>query len=184
MRFLYPPEIAESVCPCVCLYVNVRVGGRKRRGEVGTESKMWFPVYCWQMFVSAHPHINHRNHPAEDQRMEWISLSRGCPYHVVHRISTRTPEPSCPGPSHTNTQCVFQLPIPLTGPEKGLRGLGVGKQLYSRTKPRVKTQSVFCPWVAAGKPRTCVQEYWKVRKAARSCEEMVSASCQIPLTLG
>lgn len=42
-------------------------------------------------------------------------------------------------------------------------------------------QSMFHLWTAAGKPRSCVQEYWKVGKTAPRCEEMVSASCQIPL---
>lgn len=96
MRFFTPPRhCRERVCACVCTCV---VGERKRRREVGTKLKIRFPVYCWQ--ISAYPHIIHRNDPGEDQRVGWISVSTGCPHHVVHAgISTRSPcspETSCP----------------------------------------------------------------------------------------
>lgn len=90
--FLHPQDIPESMGTCVC---TCTLRGRKRRRELGTELKIRLPVCCWQIFVSAHPHIIHRNDPGEDQRMGWISVSRGCLYHVVHvGISTRTPAPA------------------------------------------------------------------------------------------
>lgn len=188
---LHTPKTFQWACMRVCARACGPAcwGRRERRRGSGRRvaELVLFPVYSWKTVVSACPHAVHGNDLGGDQSMGWSSIPRGCPYHGLDAsISARPPaaaalSPKTSCPRFTNTGSVFhQLdsfcsPTPLPGPEEGLTGRVLGKRLYSRTKVQTENRKIFQLLTAAGKPRSCVQGYWKAGQAGARCEKVVAS---------
>lgn len=99
----YTPRTLQSASTWVCLCVYVHAGGEEKVMWSGHWAKDVISSLLLEMFVSAHPHIIHRNDPAEDHRWDeslFLEAAHTKWFTLEFQQGLLQSETSCPGPGH------------------------------------------------------------------------------------